>query len=188
MKSNYSEIFDNEISSYFGNVRIDRADQQMSSNAANYDSVTGKLEAQGDVYYSDDDMSVHTDTASFDLANDQAKLHDVLFIAPSAPLRGHAGAVQRESKTISRYQDVAYTSCPTGNQDWVIHASELEINREDGRGSAQNAWLEFKGAPVFIHLIWHSQPIVAEVLVFLHRRLVVHNGQVLTSARRIISI
>ena len=149
VKSNYSEIFDNEISSYFGNVRIDRADQQMSSNAANYDSVTGKLDAQGDVYYSDDDMSVHTDTASFDLANDQAKLHDVLFIAPSAPLRGHAGAVQRESKTISRYQDVAYTSCPTGNQDWVIHASELEINREDGRGSAQNAWLEFKGAPVF---------------------------------------
>ena len=149
VKSNYSEIFDNEISSYFGNVRIDRADQQMSSNAANYDSVTGKLDAQGDVYYSDDDMSVHTDTASFDLANDQAKLHDVLFIAPSAPLRGHAGAVQRESKIISRYQDVAYTSCPTGNQDWVIHASELEINREDGRGSAQNAWLEFKGAPVF---------------------------------------
>jgi LPS-assembly protein len=149
VKSNYSEIFENEISSYFGNVEIKRADQQMFSNAANYDSVTGKLDAQGDVYYSDDDLSVHTDSATFDLANDQVKLHDVLFIAPGAPLRGHAGAVQRESKTISHYQDVAYTSCPTGNQDWVVHASELEIDKEDGRGSAKNAWLEFKGAPVF---------------------------------------
>ena len=149
VKSNYSEIFENEISSYFGNVRIDRADQQMSSNAANYDSVTGKLDAQGDVYYSDDDMAVHTDAAMFDLANDQAKLRDVLFIAPGAPLRGHAGAVYRDSKTVSHYQDVAYTSCPTGNQDWVVHASELKIDKEDGRGSAKNAWLEFKGTPVF---------------------------------------
>ncbi len=149
VKSNYSEIFENEISSYFGNVHIDRADQQMSSNAANYDSVAGKLDVQGDVYYSDDDMSVHTNAATFNLSNDQAKLRDVLFIAPSAPLRGHAGAVYRDSKNISRYQDVAYTSCPTGNQDWVIHASELEIDKEEGRGSAKNAWLEFKGTPVF---------------------------------------
>jgi LPS-assembly protein len=149
VKSNYSEIFENEISSYFGNVRIDRADQQMSSNAANYDSVTGKLDAQGDVYYSDDDMAVHTDAASFDLASDQAKLRDVLFIAPSVPLRGYAGAAYRDSKTVSHYQDVAYTSCPTGNQDWVVHAGELKIDKEDGRGSAKNAWLEFKGTPVF---------------------------------------
>ncbi len=149
VKSNYSEIFENEISSYFGNVEIKRADQQMFSNAANYDSVTGKLDAQGDVYYSDDDLSVHTDSATFDLENDQVKLHDVLFIAPGAPLRGHAGAVQRESKTVSHYQDVAYTSCPTGNQDWVVHANDLEIDRDEGRGSAKNAWLEFKGVPVF---------------------------------------
>jgi LPS-assembly protein len=149
VKSNYSEIFENEISSYFGNVRIDRADQQMSSNAANYDSVTGKLDAQGDVYYSDDDMAVHTNAATFDMSNDQAKLRDVLFIAPGAPLRGHAGAVYRESKTISHYQDVAYTSCPTGNQDWVVHSNELKIDKEDGRGTAKNAWLEFKGTPIF---------------------------------------
>lgn len=149
VQSNYSEIFENEISSYFGNVQIKRADQQMSSNAANYDSVAGKLDVQGDVYYSDDDMSVHTNAATFDLASDQAKLRDVLFIAPTASLRGHAGAVYRDSKTVSRYQDVAYTSCPTGNQDWVVHASELEIDKEEGRGSAKNAWLEFKGTPVF---------------------------------------
>ncbi len=149
VKSNYAEIFENQISSYFGNVQIKRADQQMSSDTANYDSETKKLEVQGDVYYSDDDMSVHTNAATFDLSSDQANLRDVLFIAPNAPLRGHASAVYRDSKTISRYQDVAYTSCPTGNQDWVIHASELKIDNDDGRGAAQNAWLEFKGTPVF---------------------------------------
>jgi LPS-assembly protein len=147
--SNYSEIFENEISSYFGNVRIKRGDQQVLSNAANYDSVTEKLAVEGDVFYSDDDMAVHTDAATFDLNSDKAKLRDVLFIAPTAPLRGHAGAIYRENKEISHYQDVAYTSCPTGNQDWVVHAGELKIDREEGTGTAQNAWLEFKGVPVF---------------------------------------
>jgi len=149
VKSNYSEIFDNEISSYFGNVVIKHADQQLSSDNANYDSVAKTLDIHGDAYYSDDDLTVHTNAGTFDLDSDQAKLRDVLFITPSAPLRGHASAVIRDSKTISRYQDVAYTSCPTGSQDWVIHASELKIDKEEGEGIAKNAWLEFKGAPVF---------------------------------------
>ena len=149
VKSNYSEIFDNEISSYFGNVVIKHADQQLSSDNANYDSVAKTLDIHGDAYYSDDDLTVHTNAGTFDLGSDQAKLRDVLFIAPSAPLRGHASAVIRDSKTISRYQDVAYTSCPSGNQDWVIHASELKIDKEEGEGTAKNAWLEFKGAPIF---------------------------------------
>ena len=149
VKSNYSEIFDNEISSYFGNVVIKHADQQLSSDNANYDSVAKTLDIHGDAYYSDDDLTVHTNAGTFDLDSDQAKLRDVLFIAPSAPLRGHASAVIRDSKTVSRYQDVAYTSCPPGSQDWVIHASELKIDKEDGEGIAKNAWLEFKGAPVF---------------------------------------
>ena len=138
VKSNYSEIFDNEISSYFGNVVIKHADQQLSSDNANYDSVAKTLDIHGDAYYSDDDLTVHTNAGTFDLDSDQAKLRDVLFIAPSAPLRGHASAVIRDSKTVSRYQDVAYTSCPTGSQDWVIHASELKIDKEEGEGIAKH--------------------------------------------------
>ncbi len=149
VKSNYSEIFENEISSYFGNVEIKHADQFMSSNSANYDNVAETLDVHGDVYYNDDELAVHTNTATFDLANDQAKLRDVLFIAPTASLRGHAGAAYRDSKTISRYQDVAYTSCPPTNQDWIIHADELKIDKEDGKGTVKNAWLEFKGIPIF---------------------------------------
>ena len=99
VKSNYSEIFDNEISSYFGNVVIKHADQQLSSDNANYDSVAKTLDIHGDAYYSDDDLTVHTNAGTFDLDSDQAKLRDVLFIAPSAPLRGHASAVIRDSKT-----------------------------------------------------------------------------------------
>jgi LPS-assembly protein len=92
---------------------------------------------------------MHSESAMLNLASDQAKLRDVQFISPTTPLRGKAQAYYRESKTLSNYKDVAYTSCRPGNQDWVIHASDLEMDKVSGQGTAKHTWLEFKGLPVF---------------------------------------
>ncbi len=149
VKSDYSEIFDGEIGNYYGDVEMQRADQRASSHTANYDSVTQTLELHGNVYYSENDLAVHSDTATIKMASDQALLRDTLFVVPETPLRGFAKAYFRDNKFLSRYQGVTYTGCRPGNQDWAIHASELKLNKESGRGVAKNAWLEFKGAPVF---------------------------------------
>lgn len=149
VKSDYSEIFDNEIGSYTGNVEISRADQHSFSNAANYDSISETLDLHGDVYYSEDELALYSNTATLKLASDEARLRNVMFIDPATPLRGRAQTVYRDSKTLSRYKDVAYTSCPPNNQDWIVHASDLKLNDETGKGAAKNAWLEFKGLPVF---------------------------------------
>ena len=147
--SNYAEVFDNEIGSYSGNVKLARADQHASANKANYDSVSQVLDLHGNVYYREDELALHSDTATLKLASDQSTLRDVQFISPTTPLRGQAQAVYRDSKTLSRYKDVAYTRCRPGNQDWIAHASELKLNKITGRGSAKNTWIEFKGTPVF---------------------------------------
>lgn len=149
VKSDYSEVFDNEVSSYFGNVEMNRADQHSISNIANYDTVSETLGLQGSVYYSEDELALYGESAVLKLAEDQAKIRDVLFISPGLPLRGKASAVYRDNKVLSRYRDVSYTSCKPGNQDWMVHATELKMNKETGKGSAKNAWLEFKGTPVF---------------------------------------
>lgn len=149
MNSNAAEIYDNEIGSYQGNVEMKRADQRASSNSANYDSVSETLDLHGNVFYSEDELSLYTDTATFKLASDEARLRDALFISPTTPIRGRANAVYRDSKSLSRYKDVAYTACEPGNQDWVVHASNLKLNKKSGYGSAKNAWVEFKGVPVF---------------------------------------
>jgi len=149
VKSNYAEIFDNEIGSYSGNVKMARADQQASSNTANYDSVSEILDLHGNVYYSEDELALSSEAATLNLASDQAKLRSVQFISPTTPLRGRAETVYRDSRTLSRYKGVAYTSCRPGNQDWIAHASELKMNKITGRGAAKNTWIEFKGAPVF---------------------------------------
>ena len=149
LNANYIEIYDNEVGNYQGNVDVKRADQRASSNSANYDAVSQTLDLHGNVFYSEDELSLYTDTATLKLDDDQAKLRDTLFISPTTPIRGKAKAVYRDSQALSRYKGVAYTSCEPGNQDWVVHASDLKMNKNDGSGSAKNAWVEFKGVPVF---------------------------------------
>ncbi len=149
MDSNYSEIYDNQIGNYQGNVEMKRADQRASSNSANYDTVSENLDLHGNVFYSEDELAVFTDTATLKLASDEARLRDTLFISPTTPIRGKASAVYRDSKSLSRYKEAAYTTCEPGNQDWVVHATDLKLNKKDGQGAAKNAWVEFKGVPVF---------------------------------------
>ena len=149
LKANYSEILDNEIGNYSGKVEMNRADQHVHADNANYDSVSETLDLQGNIVYSEDDFALHSDSATIKLATDQAKLRNTLFISALTPLRGSAKAMYRDDKYLSRYKNVTYTSCRPGNNDWAIHASELKINKENGRGRAKNAWMEFKGLPVF---------------------------------------
>lgn len=148
IESDYSEVFEKEISSFTGNVEMKRADQHLQADMASYDSAADMMDSQGNVYYSEDGLALFSNSAVLKLANDKAVLRDVLFESLSGPYRGSAEVAYKDSKTLSRYKEAAYTSCSPGNQDWVLHASRLKTNKDSGEGTATNAWLEFKGVPV----------------------------------------
>ncbi|AMK75701.1 MULTISPECIES: LPS assembly protein LptD [Methylomonas] len=148
INADFSEVFDGEVLNFAGNVDMVRADQHLIADKASYDTVAETLDAQGSVLYSEDQLAFSSETASLSLGKDEARLRKAQFIVAEAPFRGNADVVYRESKGLSRYNDAAFTSCAPGNQDWIVHASRMKINRDSGQGSAKNAWLEFKGVPV----------------------------------------
>ncbi len=156
--SDYSEIFDEEITSFMGNVDMRRADQHMMAGNATYDSVAETLDLQGHVLYSEKELAFYSDTALLKLGEDKAKLRNVLFINPEAPLRGRAKVAYRDSPTFSYYKGASFTSCRPGNQDWIMHADRLKLNQKSGKGSAKGAWLEFKGVP-FLYTPYISFPL-----------------------------
>lgn len=146
--ADYSEIFDKVVTSFSGDVKIKRADQNMLADKVNYNTLSETMDAQGKVYYSEDEISLYSDSALLNLNSDEARLRDALFISPRSAIRGSAKVVYQENKDFSHYKDVAYTSCPPGNQDWVIHAERFKMNKATGKAAAKNAWLEFKSVPV----------------------------------------
>jgi len=156
--ADFSEVFDGEILNFAGNVDLTRADQHLVADKASYDTVADTMDAQGNVIYSEDTMALFSDTMSLSLGKDEARIRKAQFISPEGPFRGTADVMYRDSKSLSRYHEATFTSCPPGNQDWVMHAARVKINRESGSGSAKNAWLEFKGVP-FLYTPYISFPV-----------------------------
>ncbi len=149
IKSNFAEVFEKQVGNYSGNVVMSRGDQKSTSAKANYNSASQVLDLHEDVYYTEDELALHSETAMLNFANNQAKIRDAQFIDATAPLRGRAKFVYKQSETLSDYKEGAYTSCKPGNQDWVIHSEKLTIDKIASQGTVKNAWMEFKGVPVF---------------------------------------
>jgi len=156
--ADYSEIYDNEVTQFFGNVDIIRADQRVQSDQANYNTSSGTMDAQGHVFYNENEMSLYSNTALLNLDSDEARLREALFISPSGPIRGRADVVYRDSPTLFRYKNAAFTSCRPGNEDWVIQADRLKMNQITGKASAKSAWLKFKKVPV-LYIPYISFPV-----------------------------
>ncbi len=143
-----SEMFDADFISLTGNIDLERADQHLMANKADFNQSSGVLDLYGDIIYSDAGMALHSTSAQVNLQNDRSLLRNVSFILPSSPIRGSADVVYRDSPTFSRYKEVTYTACEPGNQDWILHASRMKVNDETGRVGVKNAWMEFKSVPV----------------------------------------
>lgn len=148
INADYSDIYDREIITFSGNVDVTRADQRVLADQASYNTESGILNARGNVHYNDQDFSIYSDTAFLNLDDDQGKLRNSQFIYGSVPARGKAKLADIESKSLSRYIDAAYTTCAPDNQDWTLEAGTLEMDRDEGVGTATNAWLEVSGVPI----------------------------------------
>ncbi len=147
VQSNFTEVYDEENASFSGSAEIKRADQTLLADHINYNTVSGAANAQGDVIYREKGLSFASDSAFLRLKSNQGTLRNTQFILETVPARGTSRVTHFDSNTLSRYEKVAFTSCPPGNQDWLLHARDIKIDKETGRGTATHAWLEFKNVP-----------------------------------------
>jgi LPS-assembly protein len=134
--------FTDQIVMRSGN-RILRAD------GAEYDSKTGTFVIAGDVEFRDPETTIKASNAELSQINESVKFETAEFELLAVPARGSAGQVKVEGAGRLYLEDAAYTSCPVGQDDWMLRASSIEINQETGVGTARHARLKLKGVPIF---------------------------------------
>lgn len=158
IKSDQAELVKGEASNYRGTAEIVRADQKLYGNFVTYNNKSGALNTQGDVIYREKGLSFSSDTAFMKMHTDEGVLRNSQFIIETVPARGTSRITHIDSKTRSRYENATYTTCPPGNQDWLLHSPSVTIDKDTGTGTAKNAWLEFKGVP-FLFTPYISFPV-----------------------------
>lgn len=131
-----------------GNVTLDRADQHAAADEVRYNERTGRADLMGDILYREQGFQLSGSGGFVDLDDNRGRIDEAAYRIEEGHIHGSAGVASFESRSRSSYEDVAFSTCDVGEEDWWLRAGALSIDREANEGEAWNAWLSFYGVPL----------------------------------------
>ncbi|HHQ15024.1 MAG TPA: hypothetical protein ENK16_08330, partial [Chromatiales bacterium] len=135
--------------SFSDDIVMHSGNRTLSAQDGEYDFNRQVLSIKGLMQYQDPDVQISGTGASFDRPDNSARIDHASFQIRSAPARGSSDRIELSGNGVLDLRNVTYTSCPEGNNDWVIRARRITIDQNTGYGTAKDAKFEIRGVPVF---------------------------------------
>ena len=139
----------NNLIRFSGQVELLRAGQRIRADELIIDSLTEQLQASGQIVFEDASFRLQAEALTLNQETQSARFESTEFELPGQHARGSADEIIKINASRSRFQNILYTSCDPDDRDWHLKASELNIDRDSGRGTAKNATLYFQEIPFF---------------------------------------
>ncbi len=139
---------DPQTALFEGDVQLVQGDLQIQAGELRLNRGTGEVDASGGLTLSRPDLRVAGDSATYQLSSRQGEVQQASYRIPAIRARGDAESAAFLGDGISQYRNISYTTCAPGQDDWLLEAEALELDHNEGRGTARNAKLRFLGAPV----------------------------------------
>jgi LPS-assembly protein len=130
-----------------GPVVVRQGQRTLTARDAHYDINTDAFDAAGNVQYRDPTLFIGGDSARWS-SQGGGHFEHAEFELPKRPARGHADAVDLDASGDLHLHRVQYTSCPSGQSDWVLNAQEIDIDRAAQQGTGHGVRIDFKGVPL----------------------------------------
>ena len=137
-----------EVVRLSGDVRVRHGSDVLRADRADYDRARDLIDAKGNVLLARPDARVTGETAQLDMATDRGEMTAVEYRLVGTNARGTADVARFRGASLSDYENITYTTCRPGREDWVLKAGELQIDRAEGLGDARDATLRLGGVPV----------------------------------------
>lgn len=131
-----------------GNVAMRRSEGVMRANELRYDQNKQLVSAKENVSFSSGELDVKSSAAAVDLLANTAQFSNAEFSVSTSNARGSAEQIELAGDGSPDMRGVRYTTCPPGNESWVLKADRIRLDQETGQGRANNMSLYFKGVPI----------------------------------------
>lgn len=106
------------------------------------------VDVSGRMTFANEDFTVFAEGARLDSETREISVAAAGFNIPQRPARGSAEQIRiRDSKNLS-LESLSFTTCPENDPDWMLIARTLELDAEQGFGTARGVKLKFKGVPI----------------------------------------
>ncbi|MDX1558973.1 MAG: LPS-assembly protein LptD [Marinobacter sp.] len=141
-----------------GDVRIRQGGFQVTGSEARYSQQEGAVSVQGPLVSRGEGFLLTGEDANYDVETGRLDINTATFLLHEPEMRGRAGSLARISEEQVVIEDGFLTTCGPQQNDWAIVASDIELDRAEGFGTAKHVRLEILDVPVF-YWPWASFPI-----------------------------
>lgn len=131
-----------------GHVQLRQDQRSISADQVTYDEKTGKVTVKGSVDFEDPMVGVRSESGRYDVVGG-ADFNAATFRIFERNGRGSAKEIAVHPDGKVELTKVRYTTCPVGNQDWMLQASSISLDTEAQKGLGRGVLLRFKDVPVF---------------------------------------
>lgn len=149
---------ENKEARFSGDVVVTKGEQLLEADSITYNNRDDTIDADGSVYYQAPGLLLSGDSVRMDMGKNTGSIKNAEYRLPKRRGRGNASLVEILGPDQSRYENISYSTCRPGQDDWILEAAELDIDQAEGVGTARNAVFKFKGVP-FFYLPYASFPI-----------------------------
>jgi len=141
-----------------GSVLLLKGDQSVRTDRLWYFQDTRDIDAQGSVIVEQSGNTMSGPHLRLNLDTNIGIMERPAFYLKENDGRGSADTLHILDKQRFTLDKASYTTCPAGNQDWMLKVGELEIDRTRQIGIAHHAWIEFMGVPI-LYSPWMDFPL-----------------------------
>jgi LPS-assembly protein len=131
-----------------GRVKVRQDARSVTSDSVTYDEKTGRVAVKGSVDFEDPKLRVRSVAGSYDI-DGTATFDQANFQLMDRNGRGYAKDVDLLTDGKVQLTQVRYTTCPVGNQDWMLQASSIDLDTKLKDGVAHHVTMRFKDVPIF---------------------------------------
>jgi LPS-assembly protein len=131
-----------------GRAELTSEDRFISADRMKYNQDTEEAEAEGGVRVERRGDVMEGSRLKFNLATKTGELSSPRYSLRDASSRGHASSVLFEGENQYRLRQATYTTCPAGEDDWLLQVDDMEIDNTQKVGTARKVKLTFKDTPI----------------------------------------
>lgn len=141
------DVSRDDVTVLSGEVELERADQWLGTDRLIWEHDSNRFRSEGPVRYQDRRMRFAAAGASGDSDEDRIELQDVQYQFNDGPGNGRADSITVLGERGSM-DEATYSTCPPGQRQWEFSADNIEVDSEEGMGTARNATLRIGKVPV----------------------------------------
>ena len=161
VQSDSASVVKDKLAVFKGNVSIISANNIITADSADILKGGQEITASGDVQYTDELLQVNSESVELNGNLKLLQMQETDYKISGIDGRGGADLLSISQEKGVILEDVSFTTCPLGNDDWKIQASEISIEKNIPFGQAYNTRFYLGGIPVF-YLPYFAFPITTE--------------------------